>query len=115
MRGEIDLLMQARGQMTNRAMVDLALLALKFAEAADNVAHCKLVLDAGYSAWREEAGFYDFMAKDSPEWGEMMAATAVEYRALKAAKDRERRAKGKLMKAANDVQARVCKALEGGK
>ncbi len=98
---------------TTNTIKDVGLLALKFAEAAQDVTHYKQVLHAGYLAWREEAGFYDYVKKDSPEWGEMMAATAVEYRALDAAKGRERRAKAKLLQAAAEVQARVRRAMEG--
>ena len=96
-----------------RTLKDVGLLALKFAEAASGVTHCKQVLSGGYDAWREEAGVYDFIEKGSPVWAEMMAATAEEYRALEAAKGRERRAKANLLKAAGEVQARVRKALEG--
>ena len=62
---------------TTNTIKDVGLLAPKSAEAAQDVAYCKQVLHAGYLAWREEAGFYDYVKKDSPEWREMMAAISV--------------------------------------
>lgn len=99
--------------MTKHTIKDIGLLALGYAKAADEVAHCKRVLQGGYLAWRDTTDCHEYIEKNSAPWVEMMTATAGEYQGLTAAKSRERRAKAKLLRAAANVQARLNHALEG--
>lgn len=99
--------------MSKYTLKDVGMLALDFAKAAQNVTRCKHALSNGYIDWREAMGCHDYIEKNSPEWAEMMAATADEYRALAAAKACERRSKAKLLRASAVLQIRLDKAMEG--
>ncbi|MFT4242553.1 MAG: hypothetical protein QM569_09730 [Acidovorax sp.] len=85
-------------------LLELAHAALKFAHALSEVDRCKRALSDGYAAWRNATGYREHVAKGSPEWIAMMAATDGEYRALERAKARERRARTALRAAAREVE-----------
>ena len=83
---------------TKPTIKNLGLLALDFARAAEDAAHCKLVLQGGYLAWRAgTCNEHTDIERGSKEWDAMMQATKSEYRDLQTAKARERRAKVKLL------------------
>ena len=78
-------------------LLAIAQAAVNYAQAVADTAHCKDVLKAGYHAWRIEADNREYIKRASVEWNAMMAATAEEYRHLRNAKSRERRAQQKLL------------------
>ncbi len=75
----------------------LAQAAIQYAQAVADTAHCKDMLKAGYLAWRTDSENLEYIKRASVEWNAMMAATAEEYRQLRNAKSRERRAQQKLL------------------
>ena len=75
----------------------LAQAAIHYAQAVADTAHCKDALKGGYLAWRTEADNHEYIKRGSVEWAAMMAATAEEYRQLRNAKSRVRRAQQKLL------------------
>ena len=86
-------------------LLELAQAAIKFAEAATDVTHCREQLNSAYYAWRVSAGVTVLIERDDSNWRAMMAATAEEYRLLQNSKGRERRAKAKLLALADEVGA----------
>lgn len=90
---------------TKPTLINLALLALEYARAVEETAHCKHVLQGGYLAWRKTTGNqWTEIERNSPEWKAMMQATASEYQEQQKAKRRERHLKAKLLALADKVE-----------
>ena len=90
---------------TKPTLINLGLLALEYARAVEETAHCKHVLQGGYLAWREGTGNeWTDIERGSKEWSAMMDATQGEYAYLQKAKARERRLKAKLLALAGKVE-----------
>lgn len=86
-------------------LLALAQAAIKFSQAAADVAHCREQLNSAYYTWRVSAGVAGLIERDDSNWNAMMTATAEEYRLLQNAKGRERRAKAKLLALADEMEA----------
>ena len=78
-------------------LLAIAQATVSYAQAVSDTQHCKDVLKGGYHAWRTEADNHEYIKRGSVEWAAMMDATAEEYRQLRNAKSRERRAQQKLL------------------
>lgn len=90
---------------TKPTLIKLALLALEYARAVEEAAHCKHVLQGGYLAWRHTTGNqWTEIERNSPEWKAMMQATASEYQEQQKAKRRERHLKTKLLALADKLE-----------
>lgn len=90
---------------TKPTLINLALLALEYARAVEETAHCKHVLQGGYLAWRKTTGNqWTEIERNSPEWKAMMQATASEYQEQQKAKRRERHLKAKLLALADKLE-----------
>lgn len=86
-------------------LTNLGLLALEYARAVNETAHCRQVLQGGYLAWRKDTGNESTnIQRNSPEWNAMMQATAGEYREQEKAKRIERNAKAKLLALARKLE-----------
>lgn len=90
---------------TKPTLINLGLLALEYARAVEETAHCKHVLQGGYLAWRKTTGNqWTEIERNSPEWEAMMQATASEYQEQQKAKRRERHLKAKLLALADKLE-----------
>lgn len=87
----------------SHSLKDLAIQAVKYAEAAEHTARCKEALRDAYREFRHQTNPGEYLEKNSPQWAAMMVATAPEYRELESAKARERRARAKLLQLAKGV------------
>ena len=86
-------------------LLTLAQGAVKFAEATTDVTRCREQLSDAYYAWRLFAGVANVLIeRNDSNWNAMMKATSGEYRLLQNSKGRERRAKGKLLALARELE-----------
>lgn len=83
---------------TKPTLINLGLLALEYARAAEEAANCKHVLQTGYLAGREcTCNQHTGIERCSAERNSMLFSTKTEYGHLQKAKAPERRHKAKLL------------------